>query len=161
MIRQFREGVYTHYKEGTRYLAYEDTTDEATQLPRISYFALDKPEKKWNREVEIFMAPADPNPKINKTGQEWKFEFLSNECLLFERKEVPLMPQELLVATAFAFSQLHLGDTIRIVQMNDVGFTGTVEGISRTGVIVDTGSCEFSMKWSSTIKELYKIYGGN
>lgn len=82
--RIFKPGVYIHYKEGTKYLAYEDTTDEETGRPRISYFNIDKPEKKWNRKQEIFLAHVDQvDMAKNKTGQKFKFEFLRNEHPLY------------------------------------------------------------------------------
>jgi hypothetical protein len=160
--RIFKPGVYTHFKEGTKYLAYEDTTDEETQLPRISYFAIDKPSKKWSRKQEVFLAAATQNKNVNKTGQEFKFEFLSNEYPLFIR---PIMDKDLIKIKDNTFSHLHIDDTVKIVIFPEYNLFENLKIITRIntighfGITTDMQHGFLKIEWHQ-IQELYKIYDG-
>jgi len=152
--RVFKPGVYTHYKEGAKYLAYNVPTDEETQLPRIIYFALDKPWKDWDRTQEIFMAPA-PQDETNKTGQEFKFEFLSNEFPLLYNSD----PVKIVEDVHFVFRHLHITDKVKVLDGCSKWFEGTVIGITYGYLILDIGFRHVRLHWRN-LKEVYKIMGG-
>jgi hypothetical protein len=146
--RAFKPGIYTHFKEGTKYLAYESTTDEETKLPRISYHSLENLDEKWNRKQEVFMALADQD-ETNKTGQEFKFEFLTNEHCLYDRTIDP--------STYNVLVGLRMIDLVKIVSVEGT-FAGRVQAISVAGVIIVTlDKNKITISWND-VKRLYKIY---
>lgn len=66
-------GLYTHFKEGNRYIVYDVTTDEVTQKERVSYMSCND-KKKHSRFLDVFFEDVTDHPE-NKTGQKDRFEY--------------------------------------------------------------------------------------
>lgn len=145
--RTFKPGVYTHFKKGTKYVAYETTTAEETELPRISYFAIDNPDKKWNRKQEVFLDVAAQD-ESNTTGQQFKFEYSTNGYCVFNKKHD--------VEIIHALMTLHVTDVVHAITVSGT-FVGRLKAISETGIVIYFNDTRHVISWSD-MRELYKIY---
>jgi hypothetical protein len=75
----FKLGQYRHWKKGAIYVAYDVTTDEASQKEKVSYVRLSDGSK-HSRFMDNFLAEVDPNRKEeNETGQRFAFKLMNTE----------------------------------------------------------------------------------
>lgn len=74
-------GLYTHFKKGDSYIAYDVLKDEATGENVVSYVSL-LTQKKFSRKVSVFMEDVSSSSE-NETGQKQRFEFVTNKVNFF------------------------------------------------------------------------------
>jgi hypothetical protein len=169
----FRLGQFRHFKKGAQYVAYDVTTDEASQREKVSYVRLSDGTK-HSRFLEKFQDDVKDHAD-NETGQRQRFKLITQDVTFVINNRTATPTQEAVIENGTVVQPevlgeqftsmkeylkangipeilpIKLGDKVAVPQplVEDLYNTEafTISGITNLGVYVESGHAHVFLPW--------------